>query len=295
MQRGFTLVEAVIVMVITGILGGMVAVFIGGPVSSYIASTRRAELTDAADLALRRMARDIRLALPNSIRVVNDGAGRTGLEFLLVRTGGRYWAADDPVAGDFLGFPDLLVPGDAAAAAADLTFDLVGAPPAGRQAIVAGADWLVVNNFGPGLVPADAYNCDLGPCNRALITAVNGNRLTLQDNPFAAQNPVMNSAANRFQVVSTPVSYDCNGGIGGSGRLTRLWNYPITPAQGNPAGGANPRSAILANNVVGCNFEYGNLANTRIGLVGLTLTLQVPGSDDGPITLVHQIHVDGTP
>ena len=50
---GFTLVEAIMVIVITGILAGMVAVFIKAPVDGYVDSVRRAELTDAADTALR--------------------------------------------------------------------------------------------------------------------------------------------------------------------------------------------------------------------------------------------------
>ncbi|MFA6270798.1 MAG: type II secretion system protein, partial [Candidatus Paceibacterota bacterium] len=72
-SAGFTLVEAVVAIVITGILAGIVAVFIASPVQGYVDSVRRAELTDAADVALRRMMRDIRLALPNSLRVTSAG------------------------------------------------------------------------------------------------------------------------------------------------------------------------------------------------------------------------------
>lgn len=292
-QRGFTLVEAVMVMVITGILGGMVTVFIGGPMRSYIDSANRGEMADSADLALRRMAREIRLALPNSIRVTSAGA-RTSIEFLLMKTGGRYWAVDDPVAGDFLRFPlDPADAADVAAAAADVSFDVVGAMPDGRQQIVAG-DSIVVYNLGPGMAPADAYNCS-GACNRAVISAVAGNKVTLASNPFAAQNPVMASPGNRFQVLSTPVSYDCNGAAGGAGQLIRHSNYPISAAQNLPPTGTGLRSSVLANNVVSCVFQYGNLTTTRSGLVGLTLTLQVPGSADGALTLSQQVHVDNTP
>ena len=41
-QRGFTLVEAVIVIVITGIIAAMVAVFVRTPIQGYVDSARRA-------------------------------------------------------------------------------------------------------------------------------------------------------------------------------------------------------------------------------------------------------------
>ena len=100
--RGFTLVEMVIVIVITGIIGAMVAVFIRVPVQGYIDTTARAALADTADTAARRLTRDVRLALPNSVRVSANGQY---LELLLTRTGGRYLSDSDPPGlGEVLGF-----------------------------------------------------------------------------------------------------------------------------------------------------------------------------------------------
>ena len=70
-QCGFTLIEMIVVIVITGIIAGIVAVFLRAPVQGYMDSARRAELTDIADTALRRMARDVRTAVPNSVRFSN--------------------------------------------------------------------------------------------------------------------------------------------------------------------------------------------------------------------------------
>src|SRR6188474_829145 len=71
--RGFTLVEAVIVIAITGILAAIVTRFIVQPVQLYLATQARAQLVDVADNALRRIARELRLALPNSPRVSSSG------------------------------------------------------------------------------------------------------------------------------------------------------------------------------------------------------------------------------
>ena len=44
-------------------------------------SSRRSALGDTADLALRRMSRDLKAALPNSVRITNAG-GTMLLEYL---------------------------------------------------------------------------------------------------------------------------------------------------------------------------------------------------------------------
>src|SRR3990172_5514052 len=93
MQRGFTLVEAVMVIVLTGVIAAVVAVFIQGPVKGYFDTVRRSQLSDVADFALRRIARDLQATLPNSVR--STDANNYFMEFLPVRSGGRYRAAAD--------------------------------------------------------------------------------------------------------------------------------------------------------------------------------------------------------
>ena len=72
-DRGFTLVEMIISIVITGIVVSMVAIFGRNQINAYIDVGNRAELSDAADTALRRIARDLQSALPNSVRNASAG------------------------------------------------------------------------------------------------------------------------------------------------------------------------------------------------------------------------------
>ena len=88
-QRGFTLIEMIVVMVIVGILAAMGGLFISRPVEGYVDLARRTALVDAAENALRRMQRDIRQALPNSIRIASGGQW---IEMLSTTDGGRYRA-----------------------------------------------------------------------------------------------------------------------------------------------------------------------------------------------------------
>lgn len=269
---GFTLVEMIIVIVIAGVLSAMVAVFIKAPVDGYVDSVRRAELTDTADVALRRLSRDIRRALPNSVRVMNS-ASMNYIEFIMTSAGGRYRdPVDGSTAGDFLSFSTL----------ADVTFDVLGPPPE-----MAVGDFLVVYNLGPGYTPADAYNCT-GQCNRAQIRIIAGNNVTMVTNPFANQTPPLPSPGARFQVVpggERAVTYACSTV---SGQLTRHWNYGFNPAQQVPAGGS---SAVLADGAR-CTVDYVPAAFGRNGLLYISLTLT---RDDESVTLFNQIHVDNTP
>lgn len=89
LQRGFTLIEMVLVIVVGGIVAAMTVSILTLPINAYVDSARRATLTDVAESALRRMQRDIRAALPNSIRVSGDGQT---LELLHIINGGRYRA-----------------------------------------------------------------------------------------------------------------------------------------------------------------------------------------------------------
>jgi MSHA biogenesis protein MshO len=281
--RGFTLVEAIIVMVVIGVLGAIVAVFIRAPIQGYADSVARAEVTDEADLALRRIARDLRLALPNSIRVTPDGAA---LELLLTKTGGRYLSAEDGMPGQVL---DFIEP-------ANRSFTVVGPMP-GLARAVAGDDFVVVNNLGEGMAPADAYQLASLERNIAKIEQVDmaAGLITLQDNPFARQNPPMPSPSQRFQVISGPVTYRCAAQADGTLVLSRHWGYPITARQGVPAAGSG-NVALVATHLADCRiFDADNAAARRSALVLLRLALRARNGTDPIIQLVQQVHVDNTP
>lgn len=255
-QFGFTLIEAIIVIVITGVLAAGVAVFIRAPVEGYVDSARRAEITDTADTVVRRISRDLHLALPNSIRITN--AGKV-LELLSTRTGGRYRVEVNNLgAGDTLDF-----------SANDTTFDVLGPPIA-----LAANDQIVIYNLNiPG---ADAY---AGENIRTYASAV-GNRITITSaTPFPFDSP-----GHRFQVVDTPVTYICDGTT-----LKRYSNYPIVSAPTIPPTGAY--QALLAQNV-NCTFTYTPGATQRNGLVAIQLAITQSGET---VNLHHEVHVNNVP
>lgn len=275
------------VIVITGIIGGMVAVFLKAPVQQYMDVARRADMTDIADTALRRVGRDLRLALPNSVRVTGacDGAGSCFIEFLPVKGGGRYRAGSP---GDALEFTPSV----------DTSFEVLGPMPT-----VAAGDQVVVYNLGIAGVDAYAGNT-LATHNRRAVSAVGASSIGIT----SANALSFDSPGHRFHVIDTPVSYVCDG----AGTLWRYWGYDIQSAQTSTDSIAEldalpgVQKAKLATNVSNCLFNYtpnvGFLPPTATapqhsGLVTMHLgiTEANPGGGDETVTLYSAAHVSNQP
>jgi MSHA biogenesis protein MshO len=300
-HRGFTLIEMIVVIVITGVIGGMVAMFIRAPVQGYVDSARRAEMSDIADTAMRRIARDLHTAVPNSVRILAAG-GAVYLEFLPTRDGGRYRvnpangaggcaAVAGNTFGDALNF-----------ALADTCFEIVGTP----ITFVTGDRIVVGSTQSSGNPPY----CVLNSC--VVGGVAEGGVLRLYTGAVGAQSAVVMAGAaklpdlaevdgHRFEIVpfdQQAVTYVCTGmGIDGNGdgtgTLTRFWGYGFNPTQIPPPIGLP--GALLASNLSGCAFVYA-IANQRSSLVAVTLTV-TRGRNGIPesVNLYHEIHVNNIP
>lgn len=284
-QRGFTLVEAIVVMVITGILAGITVLFIRRPVQNYFESAGRAEMADVAEIALRRMARELHGAVPNSIRWMVVG-NTTFVEFIPTKAGGRYLSLDDGATGhlplDFSG--------------ASTQFEVVGPMPTLYP--IAALDYIIVYNLGSGFANADAYATNAA--NRAVVASISNKTITLQANRFANATP---SPGNRFAVAGTPVTFACTNNTAGTGTLIRYWNYDFQPNQVDPttlpsSSTVQLQQARMAGNVLGCQFSVTQAASRHTAMVGLSIALARPRTDATgleTVTLAQQIHVDNTP
>lgn len=267
-QHGFTLIEMIIVIVLGGIIASMTASILTLPINAYVDNNRRATLTAVAESALRRMQRDIRRALPNSIRISADGKT---LELLHLVDGGRYRAklASDG-SGDLL---DLTLN--------DTSFDVLGNLQDFSN-LSTGSDRVVIyplNTSG-----GDAYAGD----NSAVIASTS----TANHLVFSAFQFPLASPQQRFFVVDTPVTYHCDTSATQPKDkvLIRYASYAIQVTQPVPPSSGG---AIHANHIADCKFDYSSGSSTRTGLVTLELVL----TDDAgeTIRLLHQVHVDNQP
>ena len=91
-SAGFSLIELVVTIALSTIVISFVSLFISVPIEGFDDQSRRIRLVDSADVALGRLARDVRRALPNSVRVRSNG-GVQALEILGAIDGARYRAA----------------------------------------------------------------------------------------------------------------------------------------------------------------------------------------------------------
>lgn len=274
-QAGFTLVELIVVIVIGSVLAATLVVFFRPALDSYLAARARADLVDQADTALRRMVRDVRAAVPNSVRT----PGSQCFEVVPTSVGGRLRVGPDTVNDS----GPACAPGAGCAAPLDPTqattvFDVL-TPLA---TLPAAGDWVVVGNQSP----ADVY----GGANRAAITSVSvpaaafgRHRIALASTQF----PLGYDGA-RFTVVPNAqraVFYVCSGADGtvdargdARGVLYRLANYGFNAAY--PATCPSTAAAdVVATHLRSCTFVYdpNQGATQQSGFVWMELELTRAG------------------
>ncbi len=265
------------VIVITGIIASVVGLFITGPIQGFLDQSRRGELVDAAQLALTRMGRDVRSALPNSIRVTG-----TSLELLLTADGDRYRVEPPGTADDRLQF-----------AAADAAFNALGAlgsasaTPAAAYAVTGALAIYPLQQTGSNPYnPADGVMTSFGTINVTPVVVSGANEYQVSLAAGAHRFP-FDSPTRRVYLVSGPVTYRCN-----PPQLLRYDGYAVAAAQvAEPA--VTP--VVIAGNVQACAFQYLPGTAQRNAVVSIVLSLADAAALEERVRLVRQIHVSNAP
>lgn len=286
--RGFTLIELIVVMVLLGILAAGAGLLINRPIEAYQDQQRRQMLVDSAEMSLRRLATDIRHALPNSLRVVDNSPNGWALELVSTVDAARY---RDQSGGGFNGADDRLE-----FSGPDAAFNLLG----GFSRLASASSWpgyrLVVYNTAPWQIyPQAAAGSNPGVVSQPGFSIVaNGSEQRVQLD--TAQQFSLASPAQRIYAVDGPVSYVCDAA---TGRLTRYAGYGFVASQNaidtdaELAAQSGVEIAPMARQVDACSILYQPGSALRSGLVSLRLGLSDPRG--GRVSLLHQVHVNNAP
>lgn len=252
-QQGFTLVELIITITVIGILMTGTLAYISNSMTAYTATTRRDQLTSLGRTAVEKVARELRAALPNSLRVSNNC-----IEFFPTLGGSSY----------------LSLPVDTSAT----TFTAVDF----SLSSYAGNAYVVVYPYDTTALYATA---EPGPLATYASKAGSPTAtITLgSTHQFARQAP-----QRRFYVVSAPVSY-CVVGTD----LLRFSNYGIHAAQSAPpSGGSNTLIAqnmqTVDSGTTVTPFTYLPGTLRRSGVVTMDFRFLIDGER---IDLAHEVHV----
>jgi MSHA biogenesis protein MshO len=282
-RRGFTLVELIVVIAITGIIAASVTLFLVPAMRSYFDAKRRADLSNMADTALRRMSFDIRRAVPNSIVPLKNGTC-----FSLVPTawGGRYRMAADTANDVFPSSACTAATCSAPLAVGSTMFDVLAISPPSPASAPSVGDFVVIDNQNGNDVYAGT--------NRAAITAYATPaatrglaRITMGGAPLPA-----GYEGGRFMVVASAeqvVYYSCSGGT----LYRRVLDFSTVAgaAADSFCGSGAPVATASA---VACTFVFdsGVTATQQNGLVWMNLSLR---QDDETVSLAHSTNVPNVP
>lgn len=266
-QSGFTLVELVMVIALAGLVAVMVGAVMSRPMQGFTDLSRRAELVDKASMALNRMARDVRLAVPNSLTV-----GASQMSLLSIAAAGRYRANLPTASGPRVDPPQCTQAGPTC------TIDILSpmVPAASND-----PHWLVI------------YNTSVSELGGNTLSVISPKSFTWSATSLSAglQNFRFKYASpqHRFYLAKDVLSYRCEGvGTDAAGNGTgSLWRGVSVNLDGS-----SPTESLMAGSVRRCAFTYDSATNTRSGLVTIRLSLAQEGE---VINLLQQVHVDNAP
>ncbi len=283
-QTGFSLIELIVVVVLLGVLAAGGGLLVLRPIVAYDNIVRRQQLVDQGELALRQIARDVRRALPNSIRIAPVGAG-FALELVTTVDGARYRDENQLGLGTGLEVLDF--------AAGDTDFNLLGSFNsltgfgANQRLVIYNTSAATLyadaaSNSNPGIVTPSTATLNLSVSATYPDEAhINIAGLAPPGFQFAQQSP-----GQRLFVVEPPTSYICDPA---TDRIQRHTGYGFNTLQPTAPGGTS--DAVVTQLAV-CQMSYALGTAQRGGILTIEITLADGGES---VTLLHQIHVDNVP
>ncbi|SET63793.1 PilW family protein [Thalassotalea agarivorans] len=278
-QQGFTLIELVSVIVLLGIMAVGFTSFIGLTTQSYVNATVRDELIASARFSVERINRELRHAVPNSMRVTEafDGSIKC-LEFIPIKASTSY--VDIPVApetaeSEFPVIPFINQQGNDYLCSN--CGDFVTVYPSSTAAVYTNLSSSVSSGRS---FPITDIADDATTSDQWTVTLANGSGVLFEEE----------SPTRRLYVFDSPVSFCMSDAQG----LVRYSNYPISVNQPLPPNNAN--QSLMAQNfeplITYRPFEVIQPTQQRNALVQIELRFS---QNNEQIVFENEVHVMNTP
>lgn len=283
-QSGFTLVEIIVVISIMGIIGGLSSLIIGRSLDSYAALERRTDLQTSIRLAIERVSREMRHALPHSICVNNGGACTSSgnrFYFIPVTDSGRYqdrpgvYSAPPPIQRERLPISPRT----------SNLFDVLSTD-ANNRLVVQNGDWVAVYNSNNTDIYAGTNNIR-HQINSVVQKDIHNDADATNDidqiQLTANQAFANHSPTRRFHIIADDV--------------VTLFYLDGTDLRRDTTNFASPNSAtantrLLMQNVEACTFTYSAGSPQRAGLLRIDITVTQQGES---VQVIHDAHIYNTP
>ncbi len=286
LSAGFTLIELILVIVILGVMSAGIGGFITLTTQTYINVTERDEIVASARFSIERLNRELRNAVPNSVRV-NGKAGSTPgndmqcLEFVPIVASTVY--TDIPVNPE----PKSSVLS---------VIEFADVDDNDYQCSSNCTDRLIVYP----LISDDIFANQQDDTGKAFAfdsvtpTAVDG-EWTIGLESILGVKFDDDSPTNRLYIFNTPVSYCVSDTI-----ITRYQNYGFYLSQPLPPNDANTQSSLMAESLVEVDLD--NTATLPFAMSEATLlrnalvTIQLSFTrDDEDYVFNNEVHIHNVP
>lgn len=272
--KGFTLIEMITVIVLLGIIAGILTPFISKAMQAYTHSKARASLVDKGRLALERLAREVRLAVPNSLSVLSSG---TGIEFMRSRAGGRYVERFDDFGAEF--------------SRTNRRFrknaNLTELYAVGTGVAFTAGDVLVIGNPSPANLQAGNSSIALTSISATTnLGAGNDGTLNGRIMNFTGQQFTVESPGKHFSIADRTIEVGLSGNI--------LHWYNAAAGAYDTAVNWSSTDPVLVNGVTTVAFSYAPGTPQSTGVLRINLLL-ADSTTGQTIQLYREFHVRNTP
>lgn len=268
-SAGFTLIELIMVIVILSIIATVSVKFISHSAQGLVDTGERQALASSATIAVEKVLREVRRALPNSVRAFDDGANKC-LELVPILYSSEY----------------ISVP-TASAATSFQSIQFV-------NAVGGETGYVAVYPSGPESV----YDANKAVSSMTAVASTVGavgsadeNLQTIIFSGGASYRFPTDSPKKRFYLVSQPISF-CDDA---SGRLWRYQNYGFHSDSSSSIPTTGSDRILIADSLQNLSFNYSPAQLQRNAVVRMSVTIVRPNDASESINVSQEVQLRNVP